>query len=216
MVGNVAGNVARSRAIFLDGPGGLCTSDNMEPVSNPVTTDDAKKKTPTKTALPDITKINDMTDRLLRNRAALIDRYNQLPLFREARDEKEAASWSFRIMPSDPPSIQLLMMLKEELKKTDGIEDDYKRAQIRMAIMGKIADLCSNLESLNATTYKELRVLVDHHQRVKEHEDLMSLKGGAKSKNDEDLISQARAAGVSDELMTQLGLLHADPAPRAE
>ncbi len=150
----------------------------------------------------DMLKVREQLDRHLRKRGKLLDRFEKLSIVGDTRAEsKRTDAWNHRALPSDPPSVQMLMYLAEELESGDWkkIEDDFKRVQMKNQILKQIGDLVDSLEEKSAATFKEYCTLIDQHMRKSEHADKMAVanKTGDESLSNDQIIAKAKRLGVS-------------------
>jgi hypothetical protein len=149
----------------------------------------------------DMGKVREQLDRHLRKRGKLLERFEKLALVGDTRAEsKRVEAWNHRALPSDPPSVQMLMYLADELEAGDWkeIEDDFKRVQMKNQILKQMGDLIDSLEEKSAATFKEYCTLIDQHMRKDEHADKMAIASGKKDEDasDADLIAKAKRLGL--------------------
>ena len=150
----------------------------------------------------DMGKVREQLDRHLRKRGKLLERFEKLALVGDTRAEsKRVEAWDHRALPSDPPSVQMLMYLADELEAGDWkeIEDDFKRVQMKNQILKQMGDLIDSLEEKSAATFKEYCTLIDQHLRKSEHADKMAI---ASNKKDDDLseaemVAKAKRLGIT-------------------
>jgi len=149
----------------------------------------------------DMVKVREQLDRHLRKRGKLLERFEKLSLVGDTRAEsKRTDAWNHRALPSDPPSVQMLMYLAEELENGDWkkIEDDFKRVQMKNQIIKQMGDLVDSLEEKSAATFKEYCTLIDQHLRRTEHADKMAVASGKKDEDasDAELTAKAKRLGI--------------------
>lgn len=149
----------------------------------------------------DMVKVREQLDRHLRKRGKLLDRFEKLSLVGDTRAEsKRTDAWNHRALPSDPPSVQMLMYLAEELESGEWqkIEDDFKRVQMKNQILKQMGDLVDSLEEKSAATFKEYCQLIDQHMRSSEHADKMAHLSGKKDEDlsDAEIIAKAKKIGA--------------------
>lgn len=150
----------------------------------------------------DMVKVREKLDRHLRKRGNLLERVERLALSGPRRDKSRAEnSYDHRPMPSDPPVVQMLMLLAEDLENGDWrkIEDDFKRSQIRNQITKQMTDLIDSLEDRSADTFKEYCQLIDQHMRASEHADKMAVASGKKDEDasDAEVLAKAKRLGIA-------------------
>jgi hypothetical protein len=150
----------------------------------------------------DMVKVREQLDRHLTKRGKLLERFEKLALVGDTRSEsKRVDAWNHRALPSDPPSVQMLMYLAEELETGDWrkIEDDFKRTQMKNQLMKQMGDLVDSLEEKSAATFKEYCTLIDQHMRKTEHKDKMAIASNRKDEDgsDAELIAKATALGIT-------------------
>jgi hypothetical protein len=156
----------------------------------------------------DMLKVRAQLDTHLRKRGKLLERFEKLALVGDTRSEsKRVEAWNHRALPSDPPSVQMLMYLAEELETGDWkkIEDDFKRVQMKNQILKQMSDLVDSLEEKSASTFKEYCTLIDQHMRKSEHADRMAAanKTSDDALSDDQITAKAKRLGIT---------LNGDPA----
>lgn len=149
----------------------------------------------------DMLKVRAQLDTHLRKRGKLLERFEKLALIGDTRSEsKRVEAWNHRALPSDPPSVQMLMYLAEELENGDWkkIEDDFKRVQMKNQILKQMSDLVDSLEEKSASTFKEYCTLIDQHMRKSEHADKMKVAAGKTDEeaSDAELVAKAARLGI--------------------
>ena len=149
----------------------------------------------------DMVKVREQLDRHLRKRGKLLERFEKLSLVGDTRSEsKRTDAWNHRALPSDPPSVQMLMYLAEELENGEWkkIEDDFKRVQMKNQILKQMGDLVDSLEEKSAATFKEYCTLIDQHMRKAEHADKMAVASGKKDEDasDAEVLAKAKRLGI--------------------
>ncbi len=150
----------------------------------------------------DMVKVRTQLDRHLRKRGTLLERFEKLALVGNTRAEsKRVDAWNHRALPSDPPSVQILMYLADELEGGDWkkIEDDFKRVQMKNQLLKQMGDLIEALESKSASTFKEYCTLIDQHMRKTEHADKMAVARNQSDAelSDDELMRRAKEAGIT-------------------
>jgi len=150
----------------------------------------------------DMVKVRERLDRHLRKRGSLLERVERLALTGARRDKSRAENaYDHRPMPSDPPIVQMLMLLAEDLENGDWkkIDDDFRRSQIRNQITKQMTDLIDSLEDRSADTFKEYCQLIDQHMRTNEHADKMAHLSGRKDEDlsDAELTAKAQRLGIT-------------------
>ena len=162
------------------------------------------------TSALDMVKVREQIDRHLKKRGKLMDRVEKIALQGEARERsKRENAYNHRALPSDPPAVQLTMMIAQELEDGDWskIEDDYKRAQVKNGLYKQLTDLISGLEENATKTFQEYCTLIDQHMRKSEHDDKMRRADGHSDADMSDaevleLAQQSRAARLAREAKT--------------
>lgn len=149
----------------------------------------------------DMVKVREQLDRHLKQRGSDMHRVRKLALHGPARERSKAEdSFNHRPMPSDPPAIQLALMLAEELESGDWrkIEDDFKRCQIRNGLYKQLTDIIASLDDNASVTFKEYCQLIDQHMRQSEHADKMAMASGKKDEDssDAELTAKAKRLGI--------------------
>lgn len=146
----------------------------------------------------DMGKLRAQIDRLLRNRAHQLDRFNQLHLFGEGReDDLKTGRWNGKIKPGDPPCTQMIIQMVREIEAEDWAalneQDPFKARTLRNQMLKTISDLCIAERGESDKVMKEITALVEQHQSVREHEDRMRVaeKTGDQSLSDEELLARA-------------------------
>lgn len=145
----------------------------------------------------DMVKVREQLDRHLKKRGSDMERSRKLALHGPARDRSKADNaYNHRPMPSDPPAIQLALMLADELEAGDWtkIEDDFKRCQIRNGLYKQLTDIIASLDDNASITFKEYCQLIDQHMRSSEHADKMAHLAGKKDEDASDAEIKAKAA----------------------
>ena len=153
---------------------------------------------PTVTTL-DLAKVQEQIGRHLEKRSRVLDRSTQLavaPAAREKSRTKAEGSWAHNPMPSDPPIIQMLLYLSEQLESGSWkqIEDDFKRCQMHNQITKQITDLIGSLEDKSSAAFDELCTLINQQMRANEHADKMAVASGRKDEDASDAELTAKAA----------------------
>lgn len=149
----------------------------------------------------DMVKVRESLDHHLKRRGEDMKRVRKIALSGPARERsKTENSFNHRPMLSDPPAIQLALMLADELEDGDWkkIEDDFKRCQIRNGLYKQLTDIISSLDDNASVTFKEYCQLIDQHMRSSEHQDKMSLASGKKDEDasDAELTAKAKRLGI--------------------
>lgn len=149
-------------------------------------------------------KIRDQIERHVEKDSRVLDRSTQLAVAPAARDRSRKSgekAWAHTPMPSDPPIIQMLLYLSEQLESGDWrqIEDDFKRNQMHGQITKQITDLIAKLEDKASGAFDELCALVSQQMRKDEHQDKMAHLSGKKDEDlsDAELIKKAEARGIT-------------------
>ena len=150
----------------------------------------------------DMAKVREQLDRHLKKRGKRMERTEKLALSGEARERsKRENAYNHRPMPSDPPAIQLTLMIAQELE--DGawkqIEDDYKRAQIQGGLYRQLTELVNGLEENDTQTFKEYCTLIDQHMRKTEHDEKMAIASGKADTDlsEDQIIAKAKRLGIT-------------------
>lgn len=151
----------------------------------------------------DLTKVQETIARHSEKRTRLLDRSAQLAVVPSAREHSRKSgekAWAHNAMPSDPPIIQMLLYLSEQLENGDWkkIEDDFKRCQMQNQITKQMTDLLDSLEDKSSSVFDEMCTLVNQSMRAKEHEDKMSVARNLKEEelSDAELMRRAKEAGI--------------------
>lgn len=151
----------------------------------------------------DLAKVQAQIERHMEKRSRVLDRSTQLAIAPHARERsrsKAEGSWAHNPMPSDPPIIQMLLYLSEQLESGDWrkIEDDFKRAQMHNQITKQITDLIGSLEDKSSDAFDELCTLISQQMRASEHADKMSIAAGKKDEEsaDAELLRKAELLGI--------------------
>jgi hypothetical protein len=151
----------------------------------------------------DLAKVQAQIERHLEKRSRVLDRSTQLavaPAARERSRSKADGSWAHNPMPSDPPIIQMLLYLSEQLESGDWrkIGDDFKRCQMQNQITKQITDLVGSLEDKSSSAFDELCTLINQHMRASEHADKMAAAAGKKDddSSDAELAAKAKRLGI--------------------
>lgn len=149
----------------------------------------------------DMLKVREQLDSHLKKRGKLLERFEKLALVGDNRlASKKADAANHKALPSDPPSVQMLMYLAEELENGDWkkIEDDFKRVQMKNQLLKQMGDLIESLEDKSAATFKEYCTLIDQHMRKTEHADKMAVARDLREDelSDAQLIARAKDAGI--------------------
>lgn len=147
----------------------------------------------------DLTKVQEAIARHSEKRSRLLDRSAQLAVVPHAREHSRASApkaWAHTPMPSDPPIIQMLLYLSEQLESGDWrkIEDDFKRCQMQNQITKQMTDLLDSLEDKSSGVFEEMCTLVNQAMRAQEHADKMAIAAGKKDEDASDAEIQAKAA----------------------
>lgn len=158
---------------------------------------------PATTDTLDLAKVRSQIERHLEKRSRLLDRSAQLAVVPEARAHSRAKSegaWAHRAMPSDPPLIQMILYLSDQLENGawKAIDDDFKRCQMQNQITKQLTDLLSALEDKSSSAFDELCTLINQHMRKSEHDEKMKLAGAKidPAAKDAELIAEAAAEGI--------------------
>jgi hypothetical protein len=148
-------------------------------------------------------KIREQIERHVEKDSRVLDRSTQLAVAPAARDRSRKGgekAWAHTPMPSDPPIIQMLLYLSEQLESGDWrkIEDDFKRAQMHNQITKQITDLIAKLEDKAGGAFDELCTLVAQQMRATEHADKMAHLSGKKDEDasDAEVIAKAARLGI--------------------
>jgi tetrahydromethanopterin S-methyltransferase subunit A len=152
----------------------------------------------------DFDKIREQIERHVEKDAKVLDRSTQLAVAPGARERSRKSgekAWGHTPMPSDPPIIQMLLYLSEQLESGDWrkIEDDFKRAQMHSQLTKQITDLIAKLEDKASGAFDELCTLVSQQMRATEHADKMAVatKSGDESLSDDQIAAKAKRLGVT-------------------
>jgi hypothetical protein len=151
----------------------------------------------------DRAKVLAQIERHIEKDSRVLDRSTQLAVAPDARDRSRKSSdkaWAHSPMPSDPPIVQMLLYLSEQLESGPWklIEDDFKRCQMHMQLTRQITDLIAKLEDKSSSAFDELCTLVNQQMRADEHKDKMNLAANRKDEDgsDAELIAKAAALGI--------------------
>lgn len=152
----------------------------------------------------DLTEVQQRIARHSEKRQKLLDRSAQLAVVPGARhysrEKGGEKAWAHTPMPSDPPIIQMLLYLSEQLESGDWkkIEDDFKRCQMQNQITKQMTDLLDSLEDKSSGVFEEMCTLVNQSMRAKEHADKMAVARDQKEDelSDAELIRRAKDAGI--------------------
>lgn len=90
--------------------------------------------------------------RIVKNRIALMDRYNGMALFRDPRN-----IWEGDNRRSDTPQFQTLWQLKKIYLEADGIEKLGERLRIQADVLKQIGSICDRVEDENRRIHEELK-----------------------------------------------------------
>lgn len=148
----------------------------------------------------DIDKVKRTISRFITNRMKKADRYNSLSLFGEKRKRAKAdpKDWTYKPMPGDTPDTQMLLHLADELEKLEGDAeiDERLRENLKCNLRKQMSDLIGSAELANTKLFTELLSMVEHEQRVREHNDKMRAVAGQGDENlsDAELLDLARKA----------------------
>ena len=146
----------------------------------------------------DFDKIREQIERHVEKDAKVLDRSTQLAVVPAARERSRKSgekAWGHTPMPSDPPIIQMLLYLSEQLENGEWrkIEDDFKRAQMHGNLTKQMTDLIAKLEDKASGAFDELCTLVAQQMRATEHADKMAAANGRKDEDASDAEIQAKA-----------------------
>lgn len=151
----------------------------------------------------DLTKVQEAIARHSEKRSRLLDRSAQLAVVPHAREHSRAKAkeaWAHTPLPSDPPIIQMLLYLSDQLESGDWkkIEDDFKRCQMQNQITKQMTDLLDSLEDKSSGVFEEMCTLVNQAMRAKEHDDKMAVATGRKDEDssDAELTAKAKRLGI--------------------
>lgn len=146
----------------------------------------------------DFDKIRAQIERHVEKDSRVLDRSTQLAVVPAARERSRKSgdkAWGHTPMPSDPPIIQMLLYLSEQLENGEWrkIEDDFKRAQMHGNLTKQMTDLIAKLEDKASGAFDELCTLVAQQMRANEHADKMAAASGKKDEDASDAEIQAKA-----------------------
>lgn len=148
-------------------------------------------------------KIRQQIERHVEKDSRVLDRSTQIAVAPAARDRSRKSgdkAWAHTPMPSDPPIIQMLLYLSEQLESGDWrqIDDDFKRAQMHNQITKQITDLIAKLEDKASGAFDELCTLVSQQMRASEHADKMKVAAGKTDEeaSDAELVAKAARLGI--------------------
>lgn len=151
----------------------------------------------------DLAKVQENITRHSEKREKLLDRSTQLavaPAARERSRKSGEKAWAHTPMPSDPPIIQMLLYLSEQLESGDWrrIEDDFKRCQMQNQITKQMTDLIDSLEDKSSGVFEEMCTLVNQAMRAQEHADKMAAASGKTDEgaSDAELTAKAKRLGI--------------------
>lgn len=156
----------------------------------------------------DIATFQKLQERTLRNRTRLLDRFHQLPLYGKGRAKCDGpkARWTKEGCPSDHPLIQMILDLRNEEETLAGMEATLKEEgvewrdwyKLKLAVKTKIADLLLSLQKENDKVYDELMSVLEHDQRITQHQDKMAIasKRGDDELSDADLLAKAKRLNI--------------------
>lgn len=156
----------------------------------------------------DIATLQRLQERTLRNRTRLLDRFHQMPLYGKAREKMNTpkAKWAMDGCPSDHPIIQTILSLRNEEQTLSEMESTLKENEVewkdwyklKLAVKTKIADLLLALQKENDKVYDELMAVLEHDQRITQHDDKMAHLSGNKDEtaSDADILAKAARLGI--------------------
>lgn len=151
-------------------------------------------------------KIREQIERHVEKDSRVLDRSTQLAVVPAARERSRKSgekAWGHTPMPSDPPIIQMLLYLSEQLESGEwrNIEDDFKRAQMHGNLTKQMTDLIAKLEDKAGGAFDELCTLVSQQMRANEHADKMAHLAGKKDEDASDAEIQAKAKRLGIEVV---------------